>query len=74
MDNTVRPVTYALPEESVAIPNPSSRKLPPRYVEYTRAEPAAFSFVTNASEKPGAIVWNAPEVVGKFEENVVPLI
>src|SRR5438034_807549 len=52
----VSPVTYALPEESTAIPNPKSVELPPRYVEYINDEPSALSLVTKASPSPPAFV------------------
>ena len=42
------PTTYALPPMSSVIALPVSPSLPPRYVEYSRPEPAAFSTVKNA--------------------------
>ena len=44
----------------------------PRKAEYTSAEPATFSFVTNGSLVLTIVVWNAPEVVGKLADSVIP--
>ena len=50
-----------------------SSTVPPRSVEYRRAFPAAFNFVTNPSMPPLANeVSNAPGVVGKSLEFVYP--
>src|SRR6266511_2255751 len=68
----VLPVTYAEPRESTAIAKPWSLLLPPRYVEYTRAVPVAFSLLTNTSWSPLALV-SAPTGVGKFVELVEPV-
>ncbi len=53
----VSPQTYALRLVSTAIPQPISVPVPPRYVEYNRAEPVGFNFVTNASMSPSNAVW-----------------
>src|SRR3990172_5535658 len=55
------------------MPLPLSLKLPPRYVEYTRLLPDAFSFVTKTSQLPALLPYMA-EVVGKLEDNVYPVI
>src|SRR5438552_1925059 len=73
----VLPTRYALPEGSTATPRASSSPVPPRYVEYTSAEPAAFSFATNASRQlPSAALLHvrrmAPPVVGKSLDPVDP--
>ena len=50
-----------------------SSAVPPRNVEYSRAFPAGFNFVTNPSMPPLANeVRNAPGVVGKSLEFVYP--
>jgi hypothetical protein len=48
----VPPATRVLPAESTAISLTASLALPPRYVEYENAEPAAFNFVTKPSFVP----------------------
>jgi hypothetical protein len=50
-----------------------SEAAPPRNVEYTSFEPVAFNFVTNTSKSPFAVVSNAPGVVGKSSELVLPI-
>lgn len=54
---------------------PHSKLLPPRNVEYT-SEPLAFSFVTNASRLllTDPVRSNAPVVVGKFGDCVMPVM
>jgi hypothetical protein len=70
----VTPVTYALPEALIAMASPLVLPpSPPRYVEYSSALPAGFSFVTNALPMPLALVSNAPDVVGKSGEPVRPV-
>src|SRR5207253_1860288 len=54
--HAVEPVMYAAPVPSTAIALPTSVPAPPRYVEYTSAVPAAFSWVTNASRPPASAV------------------
>src|SRR5436190_22608024 len=54
--HAVEPVMYAAPVPSTAIALPTSVPAPPRYVEYTSAVPAAFSWVTNASRPPASTV------------------
>ena len=48
----VYPTTYASPEASIAMETPKSVLPPPRYVEYTKAVPVAFNFVTKTSLYP----------------------
>src|SRR3954470_22288525 len=65
------------------MPRGLSYSTPPRYVEYERAEPAAFSLNTKPSVTSVAqrgqfggmliVRSNAPPVVGKFEDFVVPV-
>src|ERR1700736_2619184 len=57
---------------------PLSYPLPPMKVEYTKADPEGLSFVTKASPfwhgwMSPQLVWNAPNVVGKLGDLVVPV-
>src|ERR1041384_7182365 len=75
----VKPETYKLPDESVAIPwSPWSSRLPPKYVEKISPVPVGFSLAMNASAPlksdgrvtgPALTGWNA-FAVGKFVEKV----
>src|SRR2546428_9931984 len=72
----VQPVTYALPARSSATAlldeNPAASKPPPpRYVEYSSAEPVASSLATKASKPPAFAGW-AAAAVGKFSDAVMP--
>ena len=51
---------------------PKSLLLPPRYVEYTSAEPAALSLVTKTSGLPLFEPWKGL-AVGKSLERVYPV-
>jgi hypothetical protein len=53
----VVPVIYALPPASTTICLAESVPLPPRYVEKTRADPAALIFVKNTSSVPPALLF-----------------
>ena len=65
------------------MPRGESSSVPPRYVEYLSAEPAAFSLKTKPSVTSVAqrgqlggmfcVRSNAPPVVGKFDDFVVPV-
>src|SRR3954454_17000556 len=52
----------------MANPLAPSKSLPPRYVEYTSADPAGFNLVNVTSNPPFAVVSNAPAVVGKSRD------
>src|SRR5262245_46303127 len=67
----VLPVNQALPAASTTTALAPSLPVPPRTVEYTAAEPAAFSLATKAS-LPSGTGSNAPAVVGKFNDAVPP--
>jgi hypothetical protein len=70
----VSPVMYDCPAPSTAIAVPMSSLLPPRYVEYVRAEPAGSKRVTKASlvDAAPSVAWNGL-TVGKLVEAVVPV-
>src|SRR5438309_10543028 len=61
----VKPVTQASNEESTATAAAWSGPLPPRNVEYTKAEPPRASFETKASPWPRLLACMAIEVTGK---------
>src|SRR3990172_3840416 len=71
-EEPVKPATYAAPVSSRAIASPASKKRPPRYVEYTRSDPAGLIFAANASHPPWFDRSKAPGVVGKSAEKVSP--
>ena len=55
------------------MPSAKSTPPPPRYVEYTGAEPVGSSLMTKASWTPPNAGWAAPAVVGKLGEMVDPV-
>ena len=57
----------------MAIPNAISVPVPPRYVEYNNAVPAAFRLATKALGDPFSEVCHAPTDVGKSAEVVDPV-
>lgn len=73
----------AIPEASSSR-EPGGPALPPRYVEYASAEPAAFSLATKTSkqgDESAVLRQVSPEktawiglTVGKFLESVLPVI
>jgi hypothetical protein len=71
--DSVNPAMYAAPEPSTAMLWPESVLVPPRYVAYAKAEPAAFSFATKESLFAAYVVCAAPVVVGKSVELVYPV-
>src|SRR2546427_3316781 len=74
----VSPVTNASPAGLTKIEyddHGSSELEPPRYVEYTRPPPVELSLVMKTSaQQPLYEVSNAPAVVGKFTDPVVPMM
>src|ERR1700687_5449658 len=72
---SVLPVTYALPDASTAILLPTSWPFPPRKVEYTRALPVGFNFVTKASGISLELFGlREPGVVGKIPDVALPVM
>src|SRR3954465_14044235 len=66
----VWPVRYTWPVPSRAMSSPTSVGAPPRKVEYSSAEPAAFNSETKASTPPLFVRSKASAVVGKPAEAV----
>src|SRR3954470_12393646 len=64
--------SQASPAGSSTMPPIESVALPPIAVEYTSAEPAGLSLVTEPS-LPSGVVSNAPGLVGKLGEDVPPV-
>src|SRR3954469_7392814 len=67
----VTPVSQGFPDESGTTALAPSLALPPRSVEYTRAEPVALTLAAKAS-LPSPVLSNAPADVGKSSDPVPP--
>ena len=71
--DVVDPERYTFPALSIATLFPESVLFPPRYVLYIRL-PLELNSLKNASYPPPFWVWYALLVVGKFVDDVLPVM